>query len=148
MDREALEAGARRILQSNLRQGRADWNGKEYSFICPSPGGYASQWFWDSCFHSIALLHLDKELAQAEVTTLLSAALPSGFIPHIIFWEPEKRDEHLSTNLVGQTSPYYSSTIQPPIIAYAVERVYRATGDDGFLKAALPVPLGFAARIL
>lgn len=139
MDREALEAGARRILLNNLRQGRADWNGKEYSFICPSPGGYASQWFWDSCFHSIALLHLDKELAKAEVTTLLSAALPSGFIPHIIFWEPEKRDEHLSTNLVGQTSPYYSSTIQPPIIAYAVERVYRATGDESFLKAALPV---------
>ena len=34
MDREALEAGARRILLGNLRQGRADWNGREYTHSC------------------------------------------------------------------------------------------------------------------
>ena len=138
MDREALEAGARRILLGNLRQGRADWNGKEYTFVCPALRSYPFQWFWDSCFHSIALIHLDKELAKAEISTLLSAALPSGFIPHMIFWELEKRDDFLSHNLVGRTSPYYSSTMQPPIIAYAVERVYQATGDEGFLRNAVP----------
>ena len=139
MDRGALEAGARRILLGNLRQGRADWNGKEYTFVCPALRSYPFQWFWDSCFHSIALIHLDKELAKAELTTLLSAALPSGFIPHLIFWELEKRDAFLSRNLVGRTSPYYSSTIQPPILAYSVERVYRATGDEAFLNDAIPV---------
>ena len=138
MDRETLEAGARRILLGNLRQGRADWNGKEYTFVCPALRSYPFQWFWDSCFHSIALIHLDKELAQAELATLLSAALPSGFIPHMIFWELEKRDDFLSHNLVGRTSPYYSSTIQPPVIAYAVERVYQATEDEGFLRDAVP----------
>ena len=138
MDRKALEAGARRILLGNLRQGRADWNGKEYTFVCPALRSYPFQWFWDSCFHSIALIHLDKELAKVELATLLSAALPSGFIPHMIFWELEKRDEFLSHNLVGRTSPYYSSTMQPPIIAYAVERVYKATGDEGFLHNSVP----------
>ena len=138
MDRVALEEGARRILLGNLRRGRADWNGKEYTFVCPALRGYPFQWFWDSCFHAIALIHLDVELAKAELTTLLSAALPTGFVPHIIFWELEKRDEFLSHNLVGRTSPYYSSTIQPPILAYAVERVYRATGDEAFLDSALP----------
>ena len=139
MDREALKAGARRILLGNLRQGRAEWNGKEYTFVCPALRSYPFQWFWDSCFHSIALIHLDVELAKAELLTLLSAALPSGFIPHLIFWELGKRDEFLSHNLVGRTSPYYSSTMQPPIIAYAVERVYQATGDEAFLHSALPV---------
>ena len=138
MDRAALEAGARRILLGNLRQGRADWNGKEYTFVCPALRSYPFQWFWDSCFHSIALIHLDVDLAKAELTTLLNAALPSGFIPHLIFWELEKRDDFLSRNLVGRTSPYYSSTIQPPILAYAVERVYQAIGDEAFLSNALP----------
>ena len=138
MEREALEAGARRILLGNLRQGRADWNGREYTFVCPALRSYPFQWFWDSCFHAIALIHLDKDLAKAELTTLLNTALPSGFIPHLTFWELEKRDHFLSRNLVGRTSPFYSSTIQPPLIAYAVERVYRATGDEAFLDIAIP----------
>lgn len=138
MDRDALVSGARRILLGNLRQGKAEWNGKEFTFVCPALRGYPFQWFWDSCFHSISLIHLEVDLAKAELRTLLSTALPSGFIPHITFWEVEKRAEFLSHNLVGRTSPYYSSTIQPPILAYAVERVYEATGDEAFLDFAIP----------
>ena len=143
MDRQELEAGARNILLTNLRKGVADWNGKEYSFVCPSLTGYPFQWFWDSCFHAIALLHLDQDQAKAEMTTLMSGALPDGFIPHIIFWEMEKQPEFLSRNIVGRTSEFYSATMQPPIIAYTVERIYQATGDRAFLDAALPVLTGF-----
>jgi len=139
MERQALEAAARKILLSNQRRGVADWNGKEYNFVCPSLVGYPFQWFWDSCFHAIALIHLDPEQAKAEMRTLMSAALPDGFIPHIIFWEMGKQPEFLRHNIVGQISPYYSSTMQPPIIAYAVERIYRATGDEAFRASALPV---------
>ncbi len=143
MDRQELEAGARNILLTNLRKGVADWNGREYSFVCPSLRGYPFQWFWDSCFHAIALIHLDHDQAKAELTTLMSAALPNGFIPHMIFWEMEKQPDFLARNIVGMTSPNYSATMQPPIIAYAVERVYQATGDREFLDAALPVLTGF-----
>ena len=139
MDRHELEAGARNILLTNLRRGVADWNGKNYSFVCPSLRGYPFQWFWDSCFHAIALIHLDHDQAKAELTTLMSAALPDGFIPHMIFWEMEKQPDFLSRNIVGMTSPNYSATMQPPIIAYAVERVYQATEDREFLDAALPI---------
>ena len=143
MERSELEAQARQILLGNLRKGVADWNGKEFSFVVPSLTGYPFQWFWDSCFHAIALTHLDLEQAKAELATLLSGAQPDGFIPHIIFWEMEKQPDFLSRNIVGMTSPYFSATIQPPIVAYAVERVYRATGDEDFLKAALPVLTAF-----
>ncbi len=143
MERQQLLEGARRILLTNLRRGVADWNGKEYSFVCPALVGYPFQWFWDSCFHAIALIYLDKEQAKAELTTLMSAALPNGFIPHLIFWETNKQPDFLQDSLVARTSPHYSSTIQPPIIAYAVERVYEATGDTAFRDAALPVLTAF-----
>ena len=49
------------------------------------------------------------------------------------------------------TEPYHSATIQPPIIAYTVARVYRVTGDEEFLAgvaahpdALLPLPAGGA----
>ena len=79
MDRAELEEGARKILLTNLRQGVADWNGQEYSFVCPSLTGYPFQWFWDSCFHAIALIHLDPGQAKAELRTLMRAALPNGW---------------------------------------------------------------------
>ena len=139
MERAQLEEQSRQILLTNLRRGVAEWNGKEFNFSVPSLAGYPFQWFWDSCFHAIALTHLDPEQAKAEINTLLSGAQPDGFIPHIIFWEMEKQPDFLSRNIVGMTSPYFSATIQPPIVAYAVERVYRATGDAAFLEAALPI---------
>ena len=139
LTRPELENRARRILLGNWRQGVADWNGQEFSFAVPSLTGYPFQWFWDSCFHAIALTHLDPARAQAELTTLLRAARPDGFIPHIVFWERDKQPAFLRRNLVAMTSPHTSATIQPPLIAYAIERVYQATGDAAFRDAALPV---------
>ena len=143
MERPALELAARDILLGNLRRGTAEWNGQEYSFVVPSLTGYPFQWFWDSCFHAIALIHIDCNQAKAELDTLMSAALPNGFIPHIIFWESEKRDYFLSKNLVASVNPNFSSTIQPPILAYAVERVYQATGDEAFRERSLPVLVNY-----
>ena len=138
LSRPELETRARQILLTNRRQGVADWNGQPFDFVVPSLTGYPFQWFWDSCFHAIALTHLDPVQARAELTTLLRAAQPDGFIPHIIFWEMDKQPAFLRRNIVGMTCPYYSATIQPPLIAYAVERVYQATGDTAFRDAALP----------
>ena len=139
MQRPELELAAQDILLGNLRRGTAEWNGQGYSFVVPSLTGYPFQWFWDSCFHAIALIYIDLNQAKAELDTLMSAALTNGFIPHIIFWESEKRDYFLSRNLVATINPNFSSTIQPPILAYAVERVYHATGDEAFLQRSLPV---------
>ncbi len=38
---------------------------------------------------------------------------------------------------------YTSSSIQPPVLAVAVERVFRATGDTGFLARCLPPTAAF-----
>ena len=36
-------------------------------------GTYPFQWFWDSCFHAVALSHFDAERARSEV---LAEGLP------------------------------------------------------------------------
>ena len=143
MRRQELERVAYDILLGNLRRGTAEWNGQDYSFVVPSLTGYPFQWFWDSCFHAIALTHIDHDQAKSELDTLMSAALPNGFIPHIIFWESEKRDYFLDQNLVATINPNFSCTIQPPILAYAVERVYQATSDEAFRERSLPVLVNY-----
>ena len=61
---ERVAAEARRVLTGNRQSGTSDWDGLRYDFVCPSPTHYPFQWFWDSAFHSIALLHVDPELSK------------------------------------------------------------------------------------
>src|SRR6266849_5440402 len=39
--------------------------------------------------------------------------------------------------------PYYTSTLQPPVLARAIWRVYQATRNDAFLREVLPPTLRF-----
>lgn len=131
-----LRSEASRILEGNRQMGISEWDERPYDFCCPANLSYPFQWFWDSCFHAIVLTHLDPERAKAELATLLSAAQPDGFIPHIIFWrrDPDKMRHHT----IHLRHPYFTSTIQPPVVAYALERVFEATGDRDFLGEQLP----------
>ena len=74
ISREQLEEGARRILLSNLRQGVADWNGKEFSFVCPSLTAIPSSGSGTLASTPLALLHLDPEQAKKEMRSLMSGA--------------------------------------------------------------------------
>ena len=60
------------------------------------------------------------------------------FHPPHDFWEMEKQPEFLSHNIVGMTSPNFSATMQPPIIAYAVERVTRPPATRNFSTTRCP----------
>ena len=63
-DWDKVAADARRVLAGNRQRGISAWAGQRYDFVCPSPTTYPFQWFWDSGFHAIALLHVDPELAK------------------------------------------------------------------------------------
>ena len=63
---ERLRERARRVLAASRRAGTSPWEGRQYDYTCPSPRSYPFQWFWDSCFHAIALTHLDVALALDE----------------------------------------------------------------------------------
>jgi glycogen debranching enzyme len=138
-----IRAEAARVLAQNRRTGHADWCGRDYACVVPSPSSYPFQWFWDSCFHAIALTHVNLEWAREELTTLLYAAQPSGFIPHQILWEKNRHPDAAARQSESFGDRYTSSSIQPPVLATALERVYLATGDRDFLKHCLPPTTAF-----
>jgi len=110
--RERLRNQAKAVLDKNYRQGVSPWENRRYSYTCPSPHSYPFQWFWDSCFHAIALTHFDLDRAKNELRSLLQGAQPDGFIPHIIFWQPDEKV--MANQTLRLRTPYLSASIQPP----------------------------------
>lgn len=140
---EFVRREAARIMTRNRRTGQATWNGRYYAYVVPSPVSYPFQWFWDSCFHAISLTHINLVWAREELITLLHAAQPNGFIPHQILWEKDRYPEAAARQSEDFGDRYTSSSIQPPVLAIAIERVYRATHDEAFLKRCLPRAIAF-----
>ena len=140
---EQIRRDAARILAQNRRTGHAGWNDRNYAYVVPSPHSYPFQWFWDSCFHAIALTHVNLDWARDELTTLLHGAQANGFIPHQILWEKDRYPEAAARQSEKFGDRYTSSSIQPPVLGVALERVYRATGDEAFLARCLPQTVAF-----
>jgi len=114
----------------------------------PSRRQYPFQWFWDSCFHAIVWSRIDPGRAAEELRGLLAWQEPSGFIPHVVFWDRSRihrtpfhwnflETRELSMVLPGGRLPRTTRLIQPPVIAQAVERI-AAAGNGAFRSEALP----------
>ena len=138
-----LIENARRVLEANRLSGTSDWEGRHYSFVCPSAEVYPFQWHWDSAFHAVCLLHVDAKLAKQEIRCLLQGAQPDGFLPHMLIWQLEGHEEQLERCDVVRLDPHFTANIQPPVLARAVERIYQATEDEAFIGEVLPPILAF-----
>jgi glycogen debranching enzyme len=135
-----LRDEAASLLANNRRVGSSGCDGRPYDYTCPSAQHYPFQWNWDSAFNAIALSRLDPARAKAELSTLLSAVDTDGFLPAVMFRDPADRPRIAELGIpVG--SPCGSSTIQPPVVAAALERVFEATGDTGWLADNLDAAL-------
>jgi hypothetical protein len=110
-------AHADRVLHQNWRTG--SYAGHRYAYTSPSPHRYPWQWYWDSCLTSVAWRHFDPSHSRAELSSLLEAATPEGFIGHTIFWgQPVPFPRRLFYNILSTQDPM-TSTIQPPLLAWA-----------------------------
>ena len=140
-----LISEAQRVLSTstNRQEGISQWEGKQFSFVCPSLSTYPFQWFWDSAFHAIALLHLNQELAKQELRCMLHAAQPDGFIPHIVLWQQQHQRAARTEFKITLAHPYFTATTQPPVIARAIERVFEKTGDLVWLTEVLEPTVRF-----
>ena len=159
--RERVQAAVRAVLAGNRRRGVAPWSGSpwdhpidgppsvpggdhlQYDFVCPSPSAYPFQWLWDSCFHAIALTHVDQRLAEQELLCLLQGQRADGFLPHILLWERERHAEAVARYSISLGGRYTTATSPPPVLGLAVERVYQARRGRAFLARALPALAAF-----
>ena len=104
-----LREGARKVLEDSWRP--------DEGFCPPNAHVYPHQWLWDSCFHSIAWAALGDERGARELSSCFRAQLPSGFVPHMRYLEPNHVRGPLSDR---------SSYTQPPIYAHAARVLSQA----------------------
>ncbi len=131
-------ADCERVLRGNRQEGVSAWDGRRYSCTCPSPTTYPFQWWWDSAFIAIALLHVDPELAKGEIRCLLQGVQPDGFAPHMLLWEKSAHESALDEYSIRLAHPFFTATIQPPVIGRTIERIWDATHDVAFVREVLP----------
>lgn len=134
-----LQKKVKAVMENNRR------TKDKHQFTIPSPELYPFQWLWDSCFHAIILSHFDIEAAKAELRSVVSAPLPSGMLPHIIYhtrpedvekpWGREERGDIITAawGVVGT-----SSITQPPLLALAARRLYELEKDTSLITEIYP----------
>ena len=136
---DLLKEKALEVLRHNLEEGYDPRYKRRYRYVAPSKQRYHWQWFWDSCFHAIALSHLDIELAKNELINLVAAQEKDGFIGQITYWGrspliPLWGYLHSRYSL----RPRHTELIQTPLLAQAVYQVYSRSEDASFLEDMVP----------
>lgn len=121
-----IVSAAKDILRKNRRVTGS------HTYTVPSPDTYPYQWLWDSCFHIIVLARIEPDAARAEMRSLLAGQLPSGMMPHILYWIPGPL-HHYEWGIDG-----VSALTQPPMLAFAAWEIYRRTADFAFLAEIYP----------
>ena len=143
---ESLDRAAARLLTANTES--TCHEGRTFRYAIPSHGQYPFQWFWDSCFHAIVWSRSDPERARDELRGLLAWQEPSGFIPHVVFWDQSRirrapyhwnflETREVSMIVPGGRLPRVTRHMQPPVIAQAVERIVAASNDTSFRSETL-----------
>ena len=142
---EDLKRRALATLRNNVRSGYDPFYRRHFSYVRPSPGRYSWQWFWDSCFHAIALARLDPELARNELLTLVASQRDDGFIGHMVYWGRlgAFRSLGFAQGPVSEWRRRHTGMIQPPLLAQAVEVVHKYSDGTDFLEEILPATTAY-----
>ena len=109
---------AKAVLQMNDRG----------NYTQPAHGLYPHQWFWDSCFISIGLRHLDIDRAKLEITSLLRGQWHNGMFPNIIFRDDSqyRTERNIWRSWINPNAPSDVKTTgitQPAMLAEAIVQI-------------------------
>jgi glycogen debranching enzyme len=138
IDDQGVRERARELLLGNVKDGYSRLLGQHYCYIAPAPRTYPFQWFWDTCFHVIALARLGEfDLAKRNLRSLFAMQEEDGFVGHMIFWNqvlPKRRSDVMQARPSFESlRPHMSALIQPPFAAQALHSLYEACGDRVYL---------------
>ena len=123
-----LRAAAVAVLEGNRRAG----------YTVPAEGLYPYQWCWDSGPIALGWAAAGRwDRAWSELRTLLSAQWESGFVPHIVFWQP--CDDYFPGPDVWRTdrTPPTTGLTQPPLPISAAARLFAGDPDRARAHAAM-----------
>ena len=105
------------VLRQNTLQGEhMPWGSAPV--ISPWLGPNAGIWNWDTAFHAMTVLRFDTELAKSCIDCFMSFQKENGLIPDVI-------------RANGNIEDNYG---KPPVMAWAVQKVFEADGDREFLR--------------
>ena len=119
-DRIAVKAIT--TLVSNHRAARG---GLLHDGIIPSHavGYFVGLWAWDSWRFCAGAASFDPELAKNNIRAMFDYQQPDGMIIDCIYTDPAENNARNS---------------KPPLVAWAVDKIYDATGDKAFLAEMYP----------
>ena len=124
---DRIAAKAVTTLISNWRVARGDLL---HDGIVPSHAAwyFVGFWAWDSWRFSAALASIAPELAKDNMRAMFDWQLPDGMIIDCIYTDKRENNERNS---------------KPPLACWAVDEIYRHTGDVDFLAEMYPKLLAY-----
>lgn len=129
MNKDKFKEAVAKLMLKNRRFCRG------YQYTVPSPDSYPYQWLWDSCFHAIILTFINLNDAKAELLSLVSHQFENGMIPHMIYWDKAQKTDF---PVIEWGKEDTSIITQPPMLAYAVWKIYQTDKDEKFLEKIYP----------
>lgn len=126
-DYDRIAVKAMTTLASNRRAARG---GLLHDGIIPSHavGYFVGLWAWDSWRFCAGAAEFDPELAKNNVRAMFDYQLPDGMIIDCIYTDPAENNARDS---------------KPPLVCWAVDKIYEATGDKDFLAEMYPQLLAY-----
>lgn len=127
MDYNRIAAKAVTTLIANWRSARGDLF---HDGVVPSHavGYFVGFWGWDSWKHAVALAKFAPELAKNQVRAMYDYQIDNGMIIDCIY--SDKNDNNTRDS-------------KPPLSAWAVNEIYKATKDSAFVKEMFPKMLTY-----
>jgi len=111
-------AKAMSILKANVESPQGVFKQR---WTTPDRWPHRHLWLWDSCFHALGCVFIDNKLAEDSILSVLNIQRENGFIPHI-----------------GRPDGNFSNITQPPLLSWAVYKIYQHTGNKKFLTNCYP----------
>lgn len=114
-------------LMANWKSARGDLF---HDGVVPSHavGYFMGFWGWDSWKHAAGIARFAPELAKDQVRTMFDYQTPEGMIIDCIYSDAAENNARDS---------------KPPLAAWAVDEIYKATGDSSFVKEMFPKLLAY-----
>lgn len=126
-DYDRIAVKAMTTLASNHRAARG---GLLHDGIIPSHavGYFVGLWAWDSWRFCAGAASFDPELAKNNIRAMFDYQQPDGMIIDCIYTDPAENNARDS---------------KPPLVCWAVNKIYEATGDKEFLAEMYPQLLAY-----